>query len=392
MANSTMVQVVINGEVLVLPETYVNTLDALDKWLYIEDWQSINILLGSAAALYVPGDPLWLRYIGGSGGGKTEVLRAISAHADSFELATFTSASLTGGFKDGYKLLKNIDGKRVVTLDISPLITKNSDSRKQIFGILRYAFDGSFVSAFGSPEQLLKQKASFDWLLGATPAIESQRSLDAELGERFIDLRLQLKDREKASERASKNAGVLKQMRQEIGETFGQLLEYCKTSPIPQLHPDIADKIPKLANLMTLLRSPVSRDRYNNVSYIPVPEFGTRVAQALSKLAKGLALIKGKNEADWEEYMALVRVASDSLPSTRKVIMAEYLSGKRKIEEISKATKFSIGQVSELLRDLELLGIKKDDNLLVDFTKAIVTAPGTNWPVQIDYAEVIGRR
>jgi len=392
MANSTMVQVVINGEVLVLPETYVNTLNALDKWLFIEDWQSINILLGAAAALYVPGDPLWLRYIGGSGGGKTEVLRAISAHADSFEIATFTSASLAGGFKDGYKLLKDIDGKRVVTLDISPLITQNSDTRKRIFGILRYAFDGSLVSAFGSPEQLLKQKASFDWLLGATPAIESQRNLDAELGERFIDLRLQLKDREKAAERASKNAGVLKQMRQELGETVGQLLEYCKTGPTPQLHHDIADKIPKLANLMALLRSPVSRDRFNHVSYIPVPELGTRVSQGLSKLAKGLALIKGKNEADWEEYMALVRIASDSLPSTRRVIMAEYLSGKRKIEDIAKAVRLSVGQVSDLLRDLELLGTKKGDHLQVDFSKAVVTAPGTNWPVQIDYAEVIAKR
>lgn len=360
MPNSNLIQANIDGDAVILPVVYVNSLDALNKWLYIEDWQSINILLGAAAALYIPGDPLWLRSIGGSGMGKTELLRAISAHTDSFELATFTSASLAGGFKDGYKLLKDINGKRVVTLDISPLITKNRDTRKQLFGILRYAFDGSFVSAFGSPEEILRQKASFDWLLGATPAIESQRNLDAELGERFIDLRLKLNDPEKAAERAYKNAGVLKQMRQELGGTVGQLLEYCKASSVPQIHPDVADRIPKLANIMALLRSPVPRDRYHNISYMPQPELGTRVAQSLNKLAKGLALIKGKKEVDWEEYVALVRIATDSIPSTRRVILAEYVNGKRKIEDIAKATRLSFGQVSELLQDLELLGIKKE--------------------------------
>ena len=392
MPNNNLVQVNIDGDMVILPEVYVNTLDAIDKWLYIEDWQSINILLGAAAALYIPGDPLWLRNIGASGAGKTELLRAISAHADSFELATFTPASLAGGYKDGYKLLKDINGKRVVTLDISPLITKNRDTRKQLFGILRYAFDGSFVSAFGSPEEILKQKASFDWLLGATPAIESQRNLDAELGERFVDLRLKLNDPEKAAERAFKNAGVLTQMRQELGEVVKQLLEYCKASSKPQIYPDIADKIPKLANIMALLRSPVPRDRYHNVSYMPQPELGTRIAQSLNKLAKGIALIKGKKEADWEEYLALVRIATDSIPSTRRVILAEYVNGKRKIEDIAKATSLSAGQVSELLQDLELLCIKRGDKLLVDFNKTTVIAPGVHWPPKVDYSEAIARR
>lgn len=392
MPNSNLVQVNIDGDMVILPEVYINTLNAFDKWLHVEDWQSVNIILAGGVALYCLGDPFWLRIIGPSGSGKTEFLRAIAAHTDSFELATVTPAAFAGGYKDGYKLLRDIDGKRVVTLDISPLITKNRETRRQLFGILRYAFNGSFVSAFGSPEALLKQKATFDWLLGATPAIESQRSLDAELGERFIDLRLKLNDPEKAAERAFKNAGVLKQMRQELGEAVGQLLEYCKASSKPQIHPDIADKIPKLANLMALLRSPVPRDRYHNVSYMPQPELGTRIAQSLSRLSRGLALIKGKQEADWEEYMALVRVASDSIPSTRRVILAEYINGKRKVEDIAKATRLSVGQVHELLQDLELLRIKSGDKLLVDFNKAVVTAPGVHWPIEVDYSEAIAKR
>jgi hypothetical protein len=78
------------------------------------------------------------------------------------------------------------------------------------------------VFSFGSIVSANPVCATIRWLLGVTPAIESQRSLDAELGERFIDIRLKLNDPEKAAERAFKNAGALKQMRQKLGEAVGQ--------------------------------------------------------------------------------------------------------------------------------------------------------------------------
>jgi len=388
-----MVHVVIDGEILTLPEAYLNTLDALNKWLYIEDWQSFNIILGAAAALYIPGDPLWLRIIAASGAGKTEILRAIAGHGDSFELGSLTSGSLIGGFKDGYKVLQDAHGKRVITLDISPIITKSKETRKQLFGIFRSVYDGSFVSAFGSTQGLLKQKSFFDWLLGATPAIENQRSLDAELGERFIDLRLIVRDPEKVAAKASQNTGSMNQMRAELRNAVSSLLDFCKASSQPQIHPDIADAIPKLADLMTWFRTPVPRDRYHNVPYIPQREVGTRVAQSLNRLAKGLALIRGKQVADWEEYLGLLRVAADSMPSTRRAILAAYLSGKSKIDDIAKATSFSMGQVSELLQDLELLAITKGNRLIADFDKAAVTIPGAvPWRLKADYSRAIIRR
>jgi len=55
-----MVQIVVDGDLLILPSAYVKVMEALEKWLYIEDWQAVNIILGSAAALYIGGDPLWL--------------------------------------------------------------------------------------------------------------------------------------------------------------------------------------------------------------------------------------------------------------------------------------------------------------------------------------------
>jgi predicted Rossmann fold nucleotide-binding protein DprA/Smf involved in DNA uptake len=42
------------------------------------------------------------------------------------------------------------------------------------------------------------------------------------------------------------------------------------------------------------------------------------------------------------------------MPSTRRAVLAEYLDGKVKVEDIANTTKMSTGQVSELLQDLEL--------------------------------------
>lgn len=391
--SSQTVQVVVDGKLLTLPTAYVQALDALDKWLYIEDWEAVNITLGTAAARYVAGDPLWLRIIGASGAGKTELLRAIAGHTDSFELGNLTPAAIGGGYKEGAKLLQYVDGKRVVTLDLSAVITKNKETRRQLFGLLRHIYDGSLVSAFGSPEGILPQKASFDWLLAATPAIESQRNLDAELGERFIDLRPRLYDAEAAAARAVANAPMVDQMRQELAEAVIGLLDFCKLAPTPQIHPNIEAAIPKLVNLMTLFRTPVARDRLHHVSYVPQREIGTRAGQSLSRLAKGLALIKGKQEVGWEEYPGLLRVAADSIPSTRRKILAEFLSGKREMGELEKATGFSTGQVSELLQDLELLRIKEGDKLLVDLDKAAITIGGqATWPLKIGYLEAIRRQ
>ncbi|MHA1835166.1 MAG: hypothetical protein ACTSV7_14415, partial [Candidatus Baldrarchaeia archaeon] len=87
----------------------------------IKDWLGVRILLAVAAAHYIPGEPLWLRIIGASRSGRTELLRALLKDEDSVEMESLTPASIRGGFKGGERLLDRINGKRVITKDLAPL-------------------------------------------------------------------------------------------------------------------------------------------------------------------------------------------------------------------------------------------------------------------------------
>jgi hypothetical protein len=71
----------------------------------IVDWQGLRILLAVAVAHYLPGEPLWLRIIGASRSGRTEILRALLSTEDSVEMEALTPASIRGGFKGAEKLL-----------------------------------------------------------------------------------------------------------------------------------------------------------------------------------------------------------------------------------------------------------------------------------------------
>ena len=51
-------------------------INILQSWLYIEDIEAIDILYGTVISHYLPGEPVWLFFIGPPGGTKTELLRA----------------------------------------------------------------------------------------------------------------------------------------------------------------------------------------------------------------------------------------------------------------------------------------------------------------------------
>src|SRR5207249_2935104 len=67
-------------------------------WLYLEDVAPLLVGLAAVAAnLYLEGDPVWVLLVGASGGGKTEILRAMNALPHVLQASTATEASLLSG-------------------------------------------------------------------------------------------------------------------------------------------------------------------------------------------------------------------------------------------------------------------------------------------------------
>lgn len=336
-------------------ETLEQVKSTLRAHFEIKDWQGLEIILATAVSHYIPGEMLWVRVIGASRSGKTELLKATSTHPDCAKMEAITPAALKGGLKGAPKLLERINGKLVITNDLAPLLTARKDARTEVFGLLRPTKDGELISDFGSDEGYLLQPVKFDWITGTTPFFEQYRQLESLLGERFIDLRWRPGNREEMAYRAGLNNPYLDTViRPQLGADVCSLMGRAKESATNvSLSDEEIRLISTYADKAALLRTPVQRDRYKNLTHYPEPEIGTDLTQGFCRIVQGLKLLGIEN---YQPH--LDRLLSDSMPSLRAKVYEAVMGGIRNSEQIATKTKLSKREVDYLLEDLTILGVK----------------------------------
>ena len=297
-------------------------LSTFNRYFHIPDEVGFIIVIASAIAHHIPGEMLWVRIYGGSRSGKTELLRAIAEHEDSAKMEVITPAAIRGGLEEGSKLLERIDGKLVITKDLAAMLTSRRDLRNQVFGLMRNVKDGELVSDFGTEEGYVYQQAKFDWLIATTPVFAQYRIMEDLLGSRFIDLKWHAIDREEMTSRALENDPHLSDIREEMADATGRLIDQCKSQPTPELDETDHQTIMYLADLTARLRSPVARDKQHRVKFSPEPEVGTSLAQNLARITKALMLLDIPNITPY-----LIRLCLDSIPYSRIELLSELAKG-----------------------------------------------------------------
>lgn len=346
-------------------ETLQQVEAVLRRHYEIKDWIGVELILGAAVAHYSIGEMLWLRLIGPSRSGKTELLRGIAEHIDSVKMEVLTPAAIRGGLKKGPKVLDRINGKLVITKDMASMLTSRKEARNEIFGVLRGIKDGYLTSDFGSEEGFLHQKAKFDWILATTEIFEQFRMLESLLGERFIDLRWRPGNREEMAYKAGKNNPYLETViRPEIASAICSLLSRAaETICEIELSDAEIKNISQYADKAAKIRTPVQRDRYRNLLTYPEPEIGTDLTQGFSRIAKGLKLLG----LDYPKY--LNRLLWDGMPKTRSMVTNSLVQGDQTQFEIVARTSLSQSNVSYILQDLKMLGVTdNNDNLIMQLT------------------------
>lgn len=329
----------------------------LTSYFEIDDLQAIDIIIATAVSHKLNwSEMLWLRVIGASGSGKTELLRTLSQEPYSTTMESITAGSIRRGYvikkKDGetqQTLLQRLNGKLVITKEFGSMLTKNSDTQNEIFGLLRSVYDGELDADYGSDEGHLNQKTHFDWILGSTPLIDSNRSIEYQLGSRFIDLRWNSpEDRRTAVDKAQINDGNLSTIREKLSESMMDILNIKSSVQKPKL-----SYISTLANITAALRTPVERDRYKrDIIDIPEIELGTRMGQSLSRVATGLMLI-GVKEEDLKPY--LIRLVFSSMTAIRSKVIKAWLDGLTVQTEIAARVRVSQSLVSMVTEDINLV-------------------------------------
>jgi hypothetical protein len=323
----------------------------------IDDIQAVDIIIAVAISHKLgTNEMLWLRVIGASGTGKTELLRVFEGQVPyCSKMEIFTAGAIQRGYKFSKKadnqqlLLDRINGTLVITKELAGILTKNPEEQNKIFGLLRSVHDGELSSDFGSEEGHLTQTTKFDWIMGTTQFVERQRQVEYLLGSRFIDVRWGSPiQRGVAIDRAIDNDGKLTVIRKRLVDAMAEVITEVRMVDSVKL-----DYISTLANIASTMRTPVDRDKYSHeITDIPEIELGTRFGQSLARISRGLMSI-GVDIADIKPYMN--RMVLDSMTKIRSQVVKAWMSGLTKQSEIAARVEMSDSAISRVIEEFRIL-------------------------------------
>ncbi len=333
------------------------------KWLYLPDDRVLDFVFGVVFANRLNGDPVWGGIVGPPGDTKTEILRSLQ-HNSIYELTSLTPKTLISGLPSGMNrdketsLLPKLNGKILVVKDLTPLISGNRETRSEILGQFRDAYDGKSSMAFGTGKTK-RFESRFGMLFGVTPAIEGCWPVINQLGERFIYYRCAEGDSLAKVEAAVSNSNQKTEMREALAKAASRILSQLVPSDLT-ISEDIRRQVIQLADLVAKARTPVKRaGRTEEVEYAPVAEVGTRLAGQLIQLARGITAARGQSVCD-ESVMDLVRyVAISGIPQIRWRLL-DFLrkaTTTMSTSEIGQALRLGTGTARRNLEDLWQFGL-----------------------------------
>lgn len=333
------------------------------KWLHLPDTGALDAVLGSVAANRMAGDPVWLLLVGPPGGGKSEILNAISDLEDSHPAGTLTEASLLSGtpkrdHADAAKggLLRSIDKFGIIVAkDFGSVLSMNRDARSQLLAALREVYDGSWTRHVGTDGgRTLGWKGKVGMVGGCTPTIDRHHAVMGAMGERFVLYRLPQVDPDTQARWALRHAGRERQMRQELADSVAELFAGARTDPVA-LTDDDETRLIGLATLVVRARSAVERDNYSReIELVPEPEAPTRLIIVLDRLLAGLYTIGASRTDAWK---VVTKCALDSIPALRLAVLYALKHGQADTNDISGKVRHPATTTRRALEDLVAHGL-----------------------------------
>lgn len=347
----------------------------LNKLLYIEDPNLVNVILASIVANSLQvGDPVWLTIIGPSSGGKSQLIRPFAmAHPEYIhrvdDLTTNTLLSGTLGLEGS--LLGRIGKAGVLSMDdLTVLFSKNAEQRGEILSQFRMLYDGHFSKSSGNRKEDIVWTGYLGMIAGSTPSIYRFFSEVADMGERFISYRMKKIDVHKAVEFVSNNSTTSKNLNEQIASLIAEFVPpLIQSLPDPKyrpkVHPETMKIIQDASEHCTLLRTPIHiDDRTGLVDEFPEPEMPFRVMKQLSYLAAGMQCIVDEPDKPLpKQFHDALEWTAYSLANDKRrayisaVVGLEYQGKKITSQNVSAATGMHKEIVEKGMSQLQALGI-----------------------------------
>jgi hypothetical protein len=246
----------------------------------------------------------------------------------------------------------------IVYPDFSTVLAMKQDNKASVLADMRRIYDGELSKEFGTSDNLNQRewRGRITFVVAVTPDIDGHYSIFQTLGERFVMIRWPRAGGVEAALAAMEqnNQAAKDELRIAVGSLFSGLAKI-----EPELSNELRVAIANLTEVAVRGRTHVPRVGYSKeIIYVPEPESATRLAQQLAQLAKGAALIAGRDRVETTDYKIVQRVALDCIPpSRRKILDALRQGGKASDAALPRST------LSYAKEELEAHGLMQGDGL-----------------------------
>jgi MoxR-like ATPase len=362
-----------------VPPTLEQVHETFSKWLFLRGTDVIDLVMATVLSQRIDGSPAWLFLVGPPGSAKTAIISSIKDVAATYFTSALTAPSLISGanFQGGGggdpSLIPKLNGKVLVVKDFTSILSLPDREQKEIFGILRDAYDGYCAKTFGNGISR-SYESRFTVLAATTPKIYDLAESHQSLGERFLKFlvgdNLHHLSEDEVITRAIENADRESAMHAELSSVTKAFIERTREKvKAPELPDRILQKIVALAKFGARMRGTVSRDFYRNdiVMSRPMAEVGTRLGQQLAKLARGLAMVHNRASVNDDDYVLIKKVMLDTISQRNEDVLREMvqaMGGTEKMtamsmRELALKTHYPFPTIQRLMQDLASLQIIK---------------------------------
>jgi hypothetical protein len=293
--------------------------------------------------------------------------------SDKFTPRSFVSHAANVKAEDLAKIdmLPKLENRVLITKELAPIFRGREEELQENFSILISVLDGKgYTTDSGMRGQRgYARPVLFNWIGATTPLPPATHRLMSQLGTRLMFYEVPVvepTEDDLLRYALADSAGEAEQECQKVVNQF--LTEFFEQHPVGTvkqaavaLHEDLARKLAKWAKFLVKARAAVSYEKDGN-EWKPVsvgtPEGAWKVVTYLKDLARGHALVCGRDEVTEDDLSLVAEVALSSIPGHLRPLVRALRTGEgidsADAERTCRATRPT---VRKYFRELELLGI-----------------------------------
>jgi hypothetical protein len=297
--------------------------DTANDWFHNPDFLALRACLATAKSLDIETRPVWLMLIAPSSCGKSDFyLPCAAAYVPHFESDDVSIAGLLSGSaaNRGKGVLDRMRPKGLwIFSDFTVLLNTAEEKRNAVLGAHRRIYDGDYSREMDGNR--VSWTGRVHVVAACTPGLERFHRVNADLGERMIQIRV---SKQPASadliRKVTKQSDHHSQFRREITEAASALLRPNIPARV-DLPFEYQQQIYGWAEFVATCRTGVGRNYKDEITSVGHEEGTGRVFQQLIGLAKGDAAVMGQTCVDPTQIPLIQRVAYDCLPWARRAVL-----------------------------------------------------------------------